>query len=60
MSIGRRVDEKAGVHIHNGVLAIKENAFESVLMRWVKLEPIIQHEVSQKEEHQYIVHIYGI
>ena len=33
--------------------AIKQNAFESVLMRWMKLEPIIQNEVSQKEEHQY-------
>ena len=32
--------------------AIKKNAFESVLMRWMKLEPIIQCEVSQKEEHQ--------
>ena len=29
--------------------AIKKNAFESVLMRWMKLEPIIQHEVSQRE-----------
>ena len=29
--------------------AIKKNAFESVLMRWVKLEPIIQRKVSQKE-----------
>ena len=36
-------------------LAIKKNAFESVLMRWMKLEPIIQNEVSQKEKHlQYI------
>ena len=33
--------------------AIK-NAFESVLMRWVKLEPIIQSKVSQKEKYQYI------
>ena len=31
--------------------AIKKNAFESVLMRWVKLEPITQSEVSQKEKH---------
>ena len=30
-------------------LAIKKNAFESVLMRWIKLEPIIQSEVSQNE-----------
>ena len=29
--------------------AIKKNTFESVLMRWMKLEPIIQSEVSQKE-----------
>ena len=43
-------------------LAIKNNAFESVLMRWVKLEPIIQSEVSQKEKHQYsiLMHRYGI
>ena len=33
--------------------AIKKNAFEAVLMRWMKLEPIIQS-VSQKEKHQYI------
>ena len=31
--------------------AIKKNIFESVLMRWMKLEPIIQSEVSQKEKH---------
>ena len=42
--------------------AIKKNAFESVLMRWMKLEPIIQSEVSQKEKHQYsiLMHIYGL
>ena len=40
----------------------KKNAFESVLMRWMKLEPVIQSEVSQKEKHQYsiLMHIYGI
>ena len=32
--------------------AIKKNTFELVLMRWMKLEPIIQSEVSQKEKHQ--------
>ena len=42
------MDKKAVVHIHNGVLAIKKNAFESVLMRWMKLEPIIQNEVRKK------------
>ena len=42
--------------------AIKKNTFESVLMRWMKLEPIIQSEASQKEKHQYsiLTHIYGI
>ena len=42
--------------------AFKKNTFESVLMRWMKLEPIIQSEVSQKEKHQYsmVTHIYGI
>ena len=42
--------------------AIKKNTCESVLMRWMKLEPIIQSEVSQKEKHQYsiLMHIYGI
>ena len=32
---------------------IKKNAFESVLMRWINLEPIVQSEVSQKEEDKY-------
>ena len=36
-------------------LAIKKDTFESVLMRWMKLEPIIQSEVSQKEKHQYSI-----
>ena len=42
--------------------AIKKNTLESILMRWMKLEPIIQSEVSQKEKHQYsiLMHIYGI
>ena len=44
------------------ITAIKKNVFESVIMRWMKLEPIIQSEVSQKEKHQYsiLTHIYGI
>ena len=42
--------------------AVKKNTFESVLMRWIKLEPINQSEVSQKEKHQYsiLMHINGI
>ena len=64
MSISRQMDKKAVVHIHNGVLLSykKKNAFESVLMRWMKLEIIIQSEESMKEKHQYsiLMHIYGI
>ena len=41
---------------------IKKNTFESVLMRQMKWEPIIQSEVSQKEKYQYsiLMHIHGI
>ena len=63
MSIGRRVDKEVMVHIHNGILlSYKKNAFESVLMRWMNMEPLIQSEVSQKEKQQYsiLTHTYGI
>ena len=42
--------------------AIKKNTFESVPTRWMKLGPIIQSEVSQKEKDKYhiLTHIYGI
>ena len=57
------MDKEVVVHIHNGILlGHKKNAFESVLMRWMNLEPIIQSEVSQKEKDKYCIltHIYGI
>ena len=40
----------------------EKNTSESVPMRWMKLEPIIQSELSQKEKHRYsiLTHIYGI
>ena len=46
--------------------AIKRNKFESVVVRWMTLEPVIQSEVSQKEKNEYCIlihthtHIYGI
>ena len=44
------------VHIHSGILlSYKKDAFESVLMRWMKLKPIIKSEVSQKEKHPYSI-----
>ena len=40
--------------------AIKRNALESVLMRWMNLKPIIQSEVSQKENKYMLMREYGI
>ena len=48
------MDQEVLIHIHNGYYsAIERNAFESVLMRSMKLEPSIQSEVSQKEKDKY-------
>ena len=64
MPISRRMDKEAVVHkeAEEYSSAIKKNSFESVLMRWMKLEPIIQSEVSQKDKDHYsiLTHIYGI
>ena len=57
------MDKEVVVQIHDGMLlSIKRNAFESGLMRWMNLEPIIQSEVSQKEKDKYhiLMYIYGI
>ena len=42
--------------------AIKRNEFESVLLKWISIELVIQTEVSQKEKNKYFIltHIYGI
>ena len=50
---------KVVVHIHS---AIKRKTVESVLMRWMNLEPIIQSDVSQKEKDKYriLTHTFGI
>ena len=50
------------VHIYSGIKAIKRNTCESVLMRWMNLEPVMQSEVSQKEKYKYhiLMHIYGV
>ena len=54
------MDKEAVVHTHNGVLAIKKNTFESVPMRWMKLKPIIQSEVSQKEKQYTNAYIWNL
>ena len=50
------------IHTMEYYSVIKKNSFESVLMRWMKLEPIIQSEVIQKVKEHYsiITHIYGV
>ena len=64
MSTGRKMDKEVVVYIYTMEYysAIKKNAFESILMKQMKLKPIIQSEVSQKEKHQYsiLTHISGI
>ena len=42
-------------------LGIQKNTLKSVLIRWMNLEPIIQSEVSQKEndKHCILMHMYG-
>ena len=45
------MDKKAVVHIHNiHNSAIEKNTFESVLMRWMKLEPILQIEIKSERK----------
>ena len=41
---------------------LEKNKFESILLRWMKLEPVIQSEISQKKKDKYyiLMHIYGI
>ena len=50
------------IHTMEYYSAIERNTSESVLMRWMNLEPVIQSEVRQKEKDKYLIlmHIYGI
>ena len=61
--MGRRMDKKLWyIYTMEYYSDIKKNTMESVLMRWIKLESVIQSRVSQKEKHQYsiLMQIYGI
>ena len=63
MPISRRMDKEAVVqYTMEYYSAVKKNSLELVLMRWMKLEPIIQSEVSHedKEHCSILTHIYGI
>jgi len=50
------------VHIHNGILVIKKNEFELIIVRWMILEPVIQSAVNQKKKNKYhiLTYIYEI
>ena len=57
------MDKENVVHIYDGILLSHEkNAFESVLVRWMNPEPVLQSEVSEKEKDKYsiLTHMYGI
>ena len=57
------MDMEIVVHMYSGMLlSFKENAFGSVLTRWMNLEPIVQSDVSQKEKDKYciLMHVYGV
>ena len=66
------IDKEVVIHTHTHIhtqkhtmeqySAIKRKEFESLLMRWMNLEPIIQSEVGKKEKNKYciLMHIYGI
>ena len=63
MSIYPWMDKDGIVHVYNGILLNhKKNKFESVLVRWMNLKPIIQSAVSPKEKSKYsiLTHIYRI
>ena len=62
MSINIWIQKSWYIHTMGYYSAIKRNTLESVLMRWMNLEPIIQSEVSQKEKDKYhiLMCLYGI
>ena len=55
------MDKEVVVRICNGIiLSQKRNRFDSVVVRWVNLEPVIESEVSQKNKYHILTHIHGI
>ena len=61
-SIDERIEKSRYIYTMEYYSVIKRNTFESVLVRWMNLEPIIQSEVNQKEKDKYCIltHICGI
>ena len=49
------------VHTYSGILlGHKRNTFESVLMRWMNLQPIMQSELRKRKKNHILTHIHGI
>ena len=49
------MDTEDVVHIYNGILVRhRKTEFESVLVRWMNLEPVIQSEVKSQKRVSYI------
>ena len=48
------------IHIKEYYSAIRKNEYESVRVRWMNLELVIQSEVSQKNKCHILTHTYGI
>ena len=46
------MNNEAVAYTHNGIL-LSHNAFESVLMRWMNLEPVIQNEIRKRKQMSY-------
>ena len=61
-SIDEWIEKSRYIYTMEYYSVIKRNTFESVLVRWMNLEPIIQSEVNQKEKDKYCIltHICGI
>ena len=57
MPIDRGMDKEAVVHIYNALLSQKKEC-ESVIMRWMNLEPLVQSEASQKEKNTKYINTY--
>ena len=53
-STDERIKKQWYIYTMEYYSAIKRNAFQSVLMKWMNLESIIESEVSQKEKDKYI------
>ena len=52
------MNKEVWVHIYNGILAIKRNKFESVAVRWMNTESVIQSEVRKRKTNIIYIRIH--